>query len=60
MTKKRPQFYPKKMETQSFLLLKAFLLAFPCGESGFCERSEQKTREVIFAKNFADIIHGLR
>ena len=31
------------------------ILAFPFGESGFCERSEQKTREVLFAKNIAGI-----
>ena len=26
-------------------------LAFPLGESGFCERSEQKTREVLTLKS---------
>ena len=30
-----------------------FSLAFPFGESGFCEKGEQKTREVLPVKNFA-------
>ena len=29
------------------------ILAFPFGESGFCEQCEQKTREVLPVKNFA-------
>ncbi len=32
-------------------------LAFPSGESGFYERSEEKTREVLFFKYFTSIFH---
>ena len=36
-------------------LIKHPPLAFPFGESGFCERSEQKTREVSHPKNVTTI-----
>ena len=32
-----------------------FFLAFPFGESGFCERSEQKTREVLHFNKVASV-----
>ena len=32
-----------------------FFLAFPFGESGFCERSEKKTREVLHFSKIASV-----